>query len=88
MKVTIRPDHEELIARAMQKGAYQDPDDVIGTALEVLRSQDEWLDENKVAVNDQIERAFEQFDRGEFFSADQSRADMENRKAEWLRERR
>jgi Arc/MetJ-type ribon-helix-helix transcriptional regulator len=87
MTITIRPDHEELIVRAMQNGGYRDADDVIGRALEVLRSQDEWLDENKAAVNEKIERAFEQFDRGEFFSADQSRADMEKRKAEWLRER-
>ena len=87
MTITIRPEHEELIVRAMQNGAYQAPDDVIGRALEVLRSEDEWLDENKAAVNDKIERAFGQFDRGEFFSADQSRADMEKRKADWLRER-
>jgi hypothetical protein len=47
----------------------------------------EWLNESKAAVNDKIERAFGQFDRREFFSADQSGADMEKRKAEWLRER-
>jgi hypothetical protein len=87
MTITIRPDHEELIVRAMQNGAYQAPDDVIARALEVLRSEDEWLNENRAAVNDKIERAFGQFDRGEFFSADQSRADMEKRKADWLRER-
>ena len=34
-----------------------------------------------------IERAFGQFDRGEFFSAEESQADMEKRKAAWLRER-
>ncbi|MGA3041226.1 MAG: hypothetical protein ABSF54_10620 [Bryobacteraceae bacterium] len=34
-----------------------------------------------------IERAFGQFDRGEFFSAEESQADMETRKAAWLRER-
>jgi Arc/MetJ-type ribon-helix-helix transcriptional regulator len=87
MTVTIRPDHEELIVRAIQNGAYRDPDQVIERALEVLRSEDEWLDENRAAVNDKIERAFGQFERGDFFSADQSRADMEKRKADWLRER-
>ena len=33
-----------------------------------------------------IERAFAQFERGEFFSPEASRADMEQRKAAWLRE--
>jgi len=87
MTITIRPDHEELVVRAIQNGAYQDPDQVIARALEVLRSEDEWLNENRTEVNDKIERAFGQFDRGEFFSAEQSKADMEKRKAEWLRER-
>ena len=33
---------------------------------------------------EQIERAFEQFEHGEFFSAEESRADIEKRKAVWL----
>jgi hypothetical protein len=32
------------------------------------------------------ERPFGQFERGEFFSADESQADMERRKAAWLNE--
>ena len=35
-----------------------------------------------------IERGFDQFQRGEFFSAEESRADIEQRKAEWLREQK
>jgi len=85
MTITIRPEHEQLIAQPIQTGAYQNPDDVIGRALEVLRSEDEWLAENKPAVAEKIERAFGQFDCGEFFSPEQSRADREKRKAEWLR---
>jgi antitoxin ParD1/3/4 len=88
MTITIRPEHEQLIAQAIQTGAYQNPDDVIGRALEVLRSEEEWLVENKSSIDEKIERAFGQFDRGEFFSPDQSRADMESRKAEWQRKQR
>jgi hypothetical protein len=36
---------------------------------------------------EKIERAFAQFERGEFFSAEESRAEMERRKAAWLRDR-
>jgi len=37
-------------------------------------------------VAEKIERAFGQFERGEFFSAEESLADMEKRKAAWLAE--
>ncbi len=86
MTITIRPEHEKLIARAMQTGAYQNPDEVIGRALEMLRSEEEWLHDNKAEIGDKIERAFEQFERDEFFSAEESQADMQKRKATWLRE--
>jgi Arc/MetJ-type ribon-helix-helix transcriptional regulator len=86
--ITIRPEHEHLIVEAIENGSYQSPEDLIAHALEVLRSEDEWLDENKTAICAKIERAFGQFERGEFFSAGQSRAEMEKRKAEWLREHR
>ena len=87
MTITIRPEHEQLIAQAMQTGGYKNPDDVISRALEVLRAEDEWLAENRSVIGEKIERAFGQFDRGEFFSSAQSRADREMRKAEWLRKR-
>jgi Arc/MetJ-type ribon-helix-helix transcriptional regulator len=63
MAITIGSDHEQLIVEAMRNGRYQDPDDVIGRALEVLRSEDEWLGENRTAINEKIDRAFDQFDR-------------------------
>ena len=86
MTITLCPEHEKAIAQAIQSGAYRDPDEVIGRALEVLRGEDEWLHEQKDEVARKIERAFGQFERGEFFSADESRADMERRKAAWLNE--
>jgi antitoxin ParD1/3/4 len=86
MSITVRPDHEQWIDQAIEAGSYQNPDEVIGRALEVLRSEDQWLEENKEAINEKIDRAFDQFDRGEFFTADGSRIDMEKRKAARLRE--
>ena len=87
MTITLRPEHEKLIAQAMQTGAYQSPDEVIGRALRMLHSEEEWLLDHKAEIAAKIERAFEQFDRGEFFSAEESQADMERRKAAWFRER-
>ena len=88
MTITLRGEHEKLIAEAMQTGAYQSADEVIDRALEMLHSQDEWLREHRQEVVEKIERAFTQFERGEFFSAEQSRADMERRKAAWKAERK
>ena len=87
MPITPRPEHEEMIAKAMQSGAYRNPDDVIGRALEMLHSEDLWLNSRKEEIEGKIERAFAQFNRGEFLSAEESRADMARRKAEWPRER-
>ncbi|MBZ5526148.1 MAG: hypothetical protein LAP21_28340 [Acidobacteriia bacterium] len=86
MAITLRPEHEELVAKAMQTGAYQDADEVIGRALEMLHSEDVWLHDQKEEIAEKIERAFGQFDRGEFLSAEDSRADLAKRKAAWLLE--
>jgi putative addiction module CopG family antidote len=87
MTITLRPEHERLIAQAIETGAYRTPDEVIEQALRILHSEQEWLVDHKAEVAEKIERAFGQFDRGEFLSAEESQADMEKRKAAWLRER-
>ena len=84
MTVTIRPDDVQLIAAVIRTGACQNADEVIARALELLRSDEEWLDESRSAIGEKIDRAFEQFERGQFFSAEASKADMEARKAAWL----
>ena len=87
MTITLRPEHEKLIAHAMQTGAYHTPDEVIERALRILHFEEEWLLDHEAEITEKIERAFGQFERGEFFSAEESQADMEKRKAAWLRER-
>jgi antitoxin ParD1/3/4 len=88
MTITLRPEHEKAIAQAIKSGAYQNPDEVIGRALEVLRAEDEWLYGHKDEIAEKIERAFGQFERGEFLSSTESQADLAKRKAEWLREQK
>ena len=88
MTITLRPEHEKAIAEAIQSGAYRSAEEVIARALEVLRSEDEWLAERKDEISEKIERALGQFERGEFLSDEQSRADMEKRKAAWLAQKR
>ena len=64
MAITLRPEHEKAITQAIQSGAYHSPDEVIERALEMLRSEDQWLLQNKDAINRKIQRAIAQIDRG------------------------
>ncbi len=86
MTITLRPEHEKVITEAMKTGAYRDADEVISRALEILQTNEAWLREHKQQISDKIEVAFAQSERGEYFTAEQSRADMENRKSKWKRE--
>jgi hypothetical protein len=54
--------------------------------LEALRSEDEWLLENKNAIKEKIERAIAQLDRGEGIPGETLRVRLEKRKAAWLAE--
>ena len=87
MTITLRPEHEKLIAQAMETGAYENPGEVVARALEILNSDEHWLQDHRQEIADKIERAFGQFERGEYFSESELKANMEKRKAAWLRER-
>ena len=39
MTITLRPEYEQMIAQAIEPGAYQTPGQVIERALEALRGQ-------------------------------------------------
>jgi antitoxin ParD1/3/4 len=84
MSIVLRPEHEKMITQAIQSGAYQNADQVIERALEVLRSEDEWLIDNKDAINEKLERAMAQLDRGEGVSGEDLRGRLETRKETWL----
>jgi putative addiction module CopG family antidote len=88
MTIQLRPEHERAITEAIESGAYRDADEVIGRALEALRVEDEWMQAHRDEIEEKIDRAVGQFERGEFFSGEESRTDMERRKQAWLDERR
>ncbi len=82
MRITLRPEHERLIAEALRCGTYQSPDEVIKRALELLRERDAWLAENRA----KIEEGYATARRGELSDSGQVRAQMEVRKRAWLDE--
>ena len=83
MTITLRPDQELLIAKAMRTGAYSSEEEVIDKALQAWQSDDEWLADQKEEIEAAIETALEQFEKGQFFTPEESRIDMAKRKAEW-----
>ncbi len=84
MPITLRPEHERLIAEALRSGTYQSPDEVIKRALELLRDRDAWLAENR----GKIEEGYAAAQRGELIGSDEVHAQMEERKRAWLAEQR
>ncbi len=58
MTITLRLEHEKLIALAMQTGTYEDADEVIERALRMLHSEEEWLADHQAEIADKIDPAF------------------------------
>lgn len=84
MTITLSAEQERLVAEAVASGEFSNAEEVIAQALEMLRA--DWLREDRDAIEAKIERAFREFEQGAFFSAEASRADMEQRKAAWRRD--
>jgi hypothetical protein len=84
MTIHLRPEQEKIVRQAIRFGAHRHPDEVITRALEILRSEEAWLRKQRTVIREKIERAFAQTERGEIFTAEESAADMQRRKAAWL----
>ena len=65
MAITLRPDHEQRFLDAMRTGGFETTDDAMDTALEMLRSQNEWLLDNRVAIDARIRQGIAELERGE-----------------------
>jgi len=84
MAIMLGPEHEQLIAEALNSGGYQNSDEVIKRALELLRERDTWRNENR----DKIEEGYAAAQRGELLDSEQVSARMEVKKRAWLFDQR
>jgi Arc/MetJ-type ribon-helix-helix transcriptional regulator len=82
MAITLRPDHEQRFLDAVQAGGFESTDDAMDTALEMLRSQNEWLLENRKAIDAKIQQGIAELDRGEGIPEDELDAHLDKLKAE------
>lgn len=84
MTITLRPEHEQLIAKVLRSGTYHSPDEVIERALELLHEHECWLAENRA----KIEEGYAAAQRGELIDGDQVRARLEEHKRDWQSQHR
>ena len=84
MPITLQPEHERLITEALRSGAYQNPEEVIQRALELLHDRDTWLAENDAKIDEGYAAA----QRGELIDPDQVRAQVAGKKRAWQAEQR
>ena len=88
MTINLKPEDEKLIEKRLQTGLFVSPEEVIHRALESLDAQEEWLHDNREAINEKIERGLAQFDRGEGLTPEDSLARLEAKKSAWREEQR
>jgi hypothetical protein len=81
MAITLRPEHEQRFLDAMLAGGFETTDDAMDTALEMLRSQSEWLLENRAAIEAKIQQGINEIHIGEGISGKQLDAYLAKLKA-------
>jgi Arc/MetJ-type ribon-helix-helix transcriptional regulator len=80
MNISVDEASKQRIQREINLGHFNDPEEVIAHALELLDSQEDWLKENRDEIQLKIERSFSQIERGEGISGDEARRMLAARK--------
>jgi putative addiction module CopG family antidote len=88
MKVTLRPEFEELVKQDVQRGPYRNVDEFVEYAISMLHEQEAWLAEHNAAIKEQIDEGYAAALRGELMSSDELKSEMTKRKAAWLADKR
>jgi Arc/MetJ-type ribon-helix-helix transcriptional regulator len=81
MQLNVPPDLEALLQKRLATGAFFNAEDVIRCALETLDAEEGWTDQERLALDEKIERALEQVAAGRVCGPEEAR-----RKLEALRE--
>lgn len=73
MTIDLKPEQQRVIDLAVGSGAYQNPDEVLDQAFEIIREQLDlqgWMSEHREAIAAHIEKGFAQAERGELIDGD------------------
>ena len=88
MVIDLKPDQQRVIDLAIQSGAYQNPDEVLDQAFEIIREKldlEHWMIEQREAVAAQIATGFAQAERGELMDGEAAIEMLRQRRAERLK---
>jgi Arc/MetJ-type ribon-helix-helix transcriptional regulator len=88
MKIELKPEHERTIELAIQSGAYQNRDEVLDQAFEILREQlhyEDWMGEQRQALACQIATGFAQAEQGQLLDGEEAVRILRQRRAERLK---
>jgi putative addiction module CopG family antidote len=88
MTIHLKPETEALIQEDLQRGPYRTIDEFVEQAVRMLHEEEELRASEKQLINEKIERGIAQFERGEYFTEEESRARLEEHKAAWMAENR
>lgn len=88
MKIELKPEDEQLIQRRLQSGAFRSIDEIIHDALTSQDAEEEWLQENREAINAKIARGIAQIESGQGIPGDVARVRLQEKKAAWLADRK
>ena len=81
MNLALDPASEQVIQRELERGHFATPAEVVASALRLLNLQEDWLHENREAINQRLELSFEQSRNGETHSPEQARQILAERRA-------
>jgi antitoxin ParD1/3/4 len=80
MTIQLKPELERLIQEDVERGPYQNVDEFVECAVQMLHEQEEWLSANRAEIGAKIEEGYASAQRGELIDDHEIRAQMEERK--------
>jgi Arc/MetJ-type ribon-helix-helix transcriptional regulator len=83
MTIHLRPELEELIQKDVERCPYDNIDQFVEQAVQMLHEQEEWLTANRSEISARIQEGYAAAQRGELLSAGQVREQMEQKKRAW-----
>jgi antitoxin ParD1/3/4 len=88
--IELKPEQQRVIDLAVRSGAYENPDEVLAQAIEIIRDQldlEDWMVAQRDTVAAQIATGFAQAERGELMDGDAAVEILRHRRAGRLKSR-
>jgi len=88
MTIDLKPEQQRVIDLAVRSGAYQNPDEVLDQAFEIIREQldlEDWMLGQREEVAAHIAAGFAQAERGELIDEEAAVELLRQRRAQRMK---